>query len=157
MIVVTLLWLLVEKSTLGGCIVFALYLTASVFNSGNGIAQTRYILHMVPLDKQNHINIINIISNLTVACGPLLAGLMLHATKGAEFHSGAVSLNNYHMLFLLVAVAFVPAHLLRKRLGMTKETPTAHVITFVSQSIRSTFSPFLRFNIRNNKSDEAES
>ncbi|MBN1436637.1 MAG: MFS transporter [Sedimentisphaerales bacterium] len=153
MIVVTLFWLLVDKSGFGMGMIFALYLLASVFNSGNGIAQTRYILHTVPSDKQNHINIINIVSNVTAGVAPLLAGLLLWLTRGFGFASGAVSLNNYHLLFVLTALLFVVPHVLRKTLTGTKETSTSQVISFMSNTIRNAFQGYLSIS---GKSDDED-
>lgn len=144
MIVTTLLWLLVEKSSFGSALIFMLFLISSIFNSGNGIVQTRYMMHAVPLDKQYHITIISMISSLTMAIAPLLGGVFLRQTGALHFHSGAVSLNNYHFLFLISAGLFFWSHILRGKLAMKKDTPTAQVISLLTQSLRGMFDPFVR-------------
>jgi len=144
MIISTALWIMMEKSTFGSVLVFALFLFWSIFNSGNGIAQTRYILHAVPSNKQNDINIIMIISNLTMAVAPLFGGLFLVLTKNYSFDSGALSLNNYHIMFIISAVLFAVPHSLRRGLKLKKETPTTQVLAVVMRPIRNIFGPFVR-------------
>lgn len=143
MIVVTLLWWLVDSGSFSSVLIFLLYFLASVFHSGNGIAQTRYILHAVPPDKQNRINVINTISHSSCAVAPLLGGLLLRMTDGFSFQSGALTLNNYHLFFLICALTFIIPHMLRRKLGLVKDTPTVQVIAFVTSTLRNTFGPFL--------------
>ena len=146
MIVTTLLWLLVEKNSFGTGLILVLYFLMSVFNSANGIARTRYILHAVPSGKQYYINIIDILSNSSMAIGPLIGGFFLYNTKGFLFTSGAVSLNNYHLLFVITALLFVVPHLLRKNLRTKKETPTTQMLALVTRPIRNAFGSFIRIN-----------
>ena len=146
MIVTTLLWLLVEKNSFGSGLVLVLYFLMSVFNGANGIARTRYILHAVPSKKQYYINIIDILCNSSMAIGPLIGGFFLYNTKGFSFTSGAVSLNNYHLLFIITALLFVVPHLLRKNLRGKKETPTTQVLNIVTRPIRNAFGSFIRIN-----------
>lgn len=144
MIMVSFLWILVDKSTFGAAAAFTLFLLGSVFNSGNGIAQTRYLLHAVPKDQQNHINIVNMISVLVTALAPLVGGAFLAITSNLHFEHGAVSLNNYHMLFLLTGMLFIIPHILRRRLGTKKDAPTSRVFAFATQTLRGIFGPFFR-------------
>ena len=151
MIVTTCMWILVDSSDFAAVLVFGLFLTESIFNSGNGIAQTRYIIHAVDPEKQNQMNVITMITTSVSACAPLLAGLFLHLTSDLHFHSGAVTLNNYHCLFLLVALMFIIPHRLRRRLGLRKETPTTHVLAFIAQNIRQAIGgPFVRLTRKSN-------
>ena len=148
MILVALMWLLVERSAFGSVLVFVLYFVSSVFNSGNGIAQTRYMLHTVPADKQYLMNIIQFISGAALAFGPLIAGLFLSKTKSLSFSSGAITVNNYHILFIFTACLFTIPHALRKKLRLKKETPTVQVLTIVARPIRNSLGPFLSIKLK---------
>jgi len=150
MITVSLLWILVEPSIFGSSLIFVLYFASSIFNSANGIAQTRYMLHSVPADKQYFINIIQIVVGCAMAAGPLLAGIFLANTESLSLHSGAVTLNNYCLLFIFTACIFLVPHALRKKLRMKKETPTLEVLTIIARPIRNIIGPFLSIK-RNNK------
>jgi len=151
MIITSLLWMLVEPSVFGALLVFILYFISSVFNCANGIAQTRYMLHRVPADKQYFMNFIQITSGCAMATGPLTAGIFLANTKSLSLHSGAITLNNYSLLFLLTACLFVVPHLLRKKLRMKKETPTLEVLTIVSKPVKNIMGPFLPIKQPNKK------
>lgn len=144
MIITTLMWVLVEPSTFGSVLIFVLYLLSSIFHSGNGIAQTRYILHAIPNNKQNYINLINTTAIVAWSIAPLIGGLFLVSTQNFNFKSGAVNFNNYHMLFILNALLFVIPHILRKGLKSKKESSTSHVLTFVTRPLRNTLGPFIR-------------
>ena len=138
MIAATLGWLLVDKNGARAALVFALYLLSSIFNSGNGIAQTRSILHAVPPDQQNHINILNMSCFALWGIAPLLGGLFLKLTVAVKISLGGIDFNNYQLLFFLNALMFVVPHVLRRRLALKKEMPTAQVLIFILR-------PFLKF------------
>jgi MFS family permease len=138
MIVFTLGWLFVDKISHGMVLVFALYLVSSIFNSGNGIAQTRYILHAVAPDKQNHINILNMSCFAMWGIAPLLGAVFLILTDNLNDYLGQGNFNNYHLLFVVNALMFVVPHFLRRRLSLKKDPPTAQVLNFVIR-------PFLKF------------
>lgn len=133
MICITLMWLMVQKSGFASVLLFALFFFQSVFNSGNGIAQTRYILHAVPRDKQNYITIINLFAVITAGISPLVGGFFLHLTRNLNFQTGAVQLDNYYLLFVISAVLFIVPHILRNRLKCKKEASTAVVLAIVSR------------------------
>ena len=147
--VFTMLWLFVGKSAFSAVFVFGLFFFWSVFNSGNGIAQTRYIMHAVPANKQNQINIINVIAIITVGIAPLFGGLFLKLTNNISFQLSAKTINNYHFLFIISAVMFILPHLLRRKLKSKKDTPTMQVIAFVTRPLRNMFGPFMGSTRRN--------
>lgn len=146
MIITTLLWILVEKTTFGTVLILILYFLMSVFNSANGIARTRYLLHAVPSGKQYYINIINILGNTSMAIGPLIGGFFLYIVRDFSFSSGALHLNNYRLLFIITAMLFIVPHLLRKKLRTKKETPTTQVLAIVTRPIRNAFGSFIRIS-----------
>ncbi len=150
MITVSLLWILVEPSNFGSFLVFVLYFASSIFNSANGIAQTRYMLHSVPADKQYFMNIIQVVAGCAMAVGPLLAGIFLANTESLSLHSGDVTLNNYCLLFIFTACLFAIPHTLRKKLRMKKEAPTLEVLAIIARPVRNIIGPFLSIK-RNNK------
>lgn len=150
-IIVMLAWLLVEKSTFGIILVFILYFMWSIFNSGNGVAQTRLLFHFTPEDKQYYISMINMIANLGAALGPLLAGLFLHLMRDVSFSSGGVNLTSYHIFFVADAALFVVPHLLRHQLRGKKDLATGHVFTIVTRPLRGAIGPFLNLGIPGRK------
>ena len=151
MITVSLLWILVEPSSFGSVLVFVLYFTSSIFNSANGIAYTRYILHSVPSDKQYILSVFQVVAGCAMAMGPLLGGIFLANTKVLSLHFGAVTLNNYSLLFIFTACLFVIPHMLRKKLRMKKETSTWEVLAVVARPLRNIIGPFLSIKGNNNK------
>ena len=148
MIITSFPWILIEPSLFGSILIFLLYFFWSVFNSGNGIAQTRYMLHAVPTDQQYLINIIQLITGLSMAVGPLLGGLFLAHTESFSLSSGAIHLNNYHVWFILTSLLFIIPHLLRRKLRFKKETSTLQVLAIVSRPLRNVFGAFLSFKTR---------
>ena len=148
MIITSFLWILVEPSLFGSILIFLLYFFWSVFNSGNGIAQTRYMLHAVPTNQQYLLNIIQLVTGLSMAVGPLLGGLFLAHTESFSLSSGAIKLNNYHIWFILTSLIFIIPHILRKKLRFRKETPTIEVLAIVSQPLREVFGAFLSLRVK---------
>lgn len=149
MIIVTLLWILVTRSTFGSILIFALYFLHSMFNCGNGIAQTRYILHTISPDKQNHITLLNNAVFIAWGIAPLLGGLFLALTRNMEFELGSWSGNNYDVLFAIAAALFLIPHRLRRRLGLTKDTPTRHVLAFMMRPLIQAIGPFVGYRSQN--------
>ncbi|MFH1616777.1 MAG: MFS transporter [Planctomycetota bacterium] len=145
MMIAALMWIMMEKSPFGSVLVFVLYFWWSIFNSGNGIAQTRYILHAVPAHKQYYINVINIITNMVLATAPLFGGMFLVLMKNYRLESGGLNLNNYQILFILSAALFVVPHNLRRGLKLKKELPTTQVLAVVTRPLRGVVGPFIRF------------
>ena len=150
MIVMTLLWVFVVKSTFGTVLIFLLYLFGSVFNSGNGIAQTRYILHAIPLDKQSHVSLLNTIVFVAWGVTPLIGGLFLKLTEGMGMALGEVEIGNYQFLFVITAAMFLIPHFLRRRLKLAKDTPTSQVLVFVLKPLINLLGPFVRISSRKN-------
>ena len=148
-IISTILWVIVEKSFFGTVMVFALFFACSLFHSGNGIAQTRYIFHAIPKNKQNYINIINSFLNIAAAIGPVVGGLFLWGLKDFHFESGAIKLDNYYLFFICNSALFIVPHLLRKKLRLKKEVSTKQVVTIMTQPIRNAIGPFINLKVNN--------
>ncbi len=146
MIVTTILWLVIDDNIFSKGMIFILYFSFGIFHSGNGIAQTRYVLHSVPDSKQNYINIINFTTFAFISIAPIITGLFLTATKNLNFSSGAVNLNNYHIMFIVIGILFVVPHILRRNLRIGKEKSTSNVVAFVVRPLRNIFGPFKRIN-----------
>lgn len=147
--IATIFWLFVGKGSFGSVLVLALFFFWSIFHSGNGIAQTRYILHAVPPDKQNQINVINVFATSAMGIAPLVGGLFLALTSSFGFEFFGRAVNNYHMLFIVAAALFILPHLLQRKLKSTKDAPTMQVVAFVTRPLRDMFGPFIRINRRN--------
>jgi MFS family permease len=143
-------WIFVGENS--SILVLALFFLWSIFHSGNGIAQTRYMLHAVSPKKQNQINIINVISAFAMGLAPLFGGLFLKLTAGVRFNLARLAFDNYDLLFVISSAAFIAPYLLRKSLRQKKDTPTMHVLAIVTRPMLSIFGPFLRPNSRRTRS-----
>ena len=78
---------------------------------------------------------------------PLLAGVFLKLTAGFGFKTTllpAGTFNNYHLLFVISAALYIWPHILHRKLGQSKDTPTMQVIAIVTRPILSMFGPFIR-------------
>jgi len=144
MIITTILWIVIDYNSFSKAAVLILYFSYGIFHSGNGIAQTRYVLHSVPDTKLNYINIINFMTFSAISIAPIVAGLFLTFSKNVSFSSGAINLNNYHILFIATGALFVVPHLLRRKLRAGKEKSTSDVVAFVIKPLRNIFGPFKR-------------
>jgi len=151
MIATTLLWIFVRKDTFGTVLVFLLYLLGSIFNSGNGIAQTRYILHAIPSHKQSHVSLVNTAVFTTWGIAPLLGGLLLSLTQDLHLTLGTFEFGNYQLLFVITAALFLLPHFLRLRLKLAKDTPTPQVLVFVLRPLINLLGPFIRIGRKENR------
>ncbi len=142
----TLLWIFIGKDTLSTFFVLALFFFWSVFSSGNRIGQTRYILHAVPSNKQNQINVINVIANFVMGVAPLLGGLFLRLTRGYKFESAVFGFSNYQILFIISAVLFVVPHLLCGKIRQKADASTMEVVAVVAHPLLNIFGPFMRIS-----------
>ncbi|RLD11496.1 MAG: hypothetical protein DRI44_03435 [Chlamydiae bacterium] len=146
MIVTTILWLIIDNNIFSEIMTFILYFSFGIFHSGNGIAQTRYVLHSVPDSKQNYINIINFTTFFFISIAPIITGVFLTMTQNVSFSSGALNLNNYHLMFIIIGTLFIVPHILRRNLRAAKESSTSNVVAFVMRPLRNIFGPFKRIN-----------
>jgi len=140
MILSTGAWVFVEKSSTAGMVlVMLLYLFWSVFNSGNTLAQTNYMLRAVPSHKQNYMNFIMLAQRMATAVAPLAAGLFLHFAGDLFFNiPDFVRITGYDILFTVNAAAFIIPHIMRKSLKAKTDLPTSHVITLIARPILDT-------------------
>jgi MFS family permease len=135
-------WVFVHNSVFGMILTTALYFIMSVFGSGTGIAQTRYMMHIVPIEKQYYITICNVATGMVSGLAPLIGGFFLDWTSGIRFETRFVDFNNYNILFVLSAILFVLPHIQRKTLSIAHETSTIEVITFVTRPLLTMFGTF---------------
>jgi MFS family permease len=145
-------WLIVDRNAFSGVYVFALYGLWSVFQSANGIAQTRHMFHMVSESDQSNLVVINALLTLSIAVAPLTSGLFLWLTAGWQAQSGALNVNNYHMLFALAAAMVTIPHLMGKHFHDTKENSTSEVFVVVTRPLITLFGAFIALpKKRNNR------
>ncbi len=154
MIFVAILWLLVEKNMFSAVLVFVLYFLLNVFNSGNGIAQTRYVMHNVSDKNPNYMNIVMVFTHLSWGVAPLLGGWFLSAADTLRVKTGALTLDPYHILFLIAASMLVIPHFLRRAFKIRSDTPTSEVIALLTRPLLNLFNPFFRFSRKNNSTQE---
>lgn len=139
-----LMWILVDDGSFSSVFVFVLYFMWGLFVAGSGIAQTRHMLNSTAKTNQAAIVLINVVSSISLAMAPLLAGIFLSATKGHTIKSGAVTLDNYHLMYMICALLFIIPYNLRRKLRITKEEPTSHVMTAILRPIRQTLGSHIR-------------
>ncbi len=142
MIVTLAMWVLVDNNPFGRVLIFILFTLYSLFNSGNGIARTRYLFHAVPETRQNDINIAFFFTQLAMAVGPVMAGFLLFLLGDYTFTSGGVDLNKYHILFLINAAAFAIPHIMRRKMRFKADKPTTQVINTLARPFRNILEPF---------------
>ncbi len=152
-IVVLAGWIVVDKNLFSAVFVFILYGLWSVFQSANGIAQTRYMFHSVSEKDQSNIVIINACLTLSIALAPLTSGLFLWLCSELHVASGALSMNQYHMLFVFSALLVIIPHHMHKRFQSDAETPAMEVFVVVTRPLLTLFGSFVSFprNKRNSK------
>jgi MFS family permease len=146
MIMTSFLWVIVGKSTFGTVLILTLYFFTSVFSCANDIAQTRYMLHAVPINKQYYMNLISVLVNFFASLTPIAGGFFLYKTEKFRFRSGVLSFNNYDLFFIITALLFVIPFTLRKQLRVGKETATKDVIAIVMRPLRNTLGILVGFN-----------
>ena len=137
----TVLWVFVDADS--KILVFALFLIWSIFNSGNGIAMIRLLLHAIPSDRQNQINVIYVISDFLMGLAPLLAGLMLAITAGTTIQTPINTVNNYQIFFIVTASLFILPHLAIRGIKNTKDASTMQVIAIMARPLLNTLIPFI--------------
>jgi len=135
-------WVFVHNSTVGMVLTTFLFFVMSVFGSGQGIAQTRYMMHIVPMEKQYYITICNVATGVVSGLAPLVGGFFLQWTSGIVFQTRLVDFNNYNILFVLSAILFFIPYLLHRRLSIAHETSTVEVMAFVTRPLLTMFGPF---------------
>ena len=108
-------WIFVGNNSYSAVLVFILYLMWSVFQSGYGIAQIRYLFHNVPQENQQLIVVVNTFNNLVIASSQLFAGVFLSCFTFFELPSYIP----YKCLFLLLAMTLILPIILLKKLSKT--------------------------------------
>jgi len=129
-------WLLVQKcSTSMMGMVMTLYFLWSVFNSGNTLAQTNYMLREVPSNKQNYMNLIVLAQRIATAVSPLLAGMLLHFFRNCKFNLVHINIGIYDLLFAINSLMFVIPHLMRTSLRAKTDLPTSNVVFLITRPL----------------------
>jgi len=143
-------WVLVGNNAFSTVLVFVLYAGWSIFQSANGIAQTRHMFQTVPETDQSNMVIINVFIFFSVAIAPLMSGLFLHLSADWHLESGGLSINNYHMLFLLAAALVLIPHRVCRKFQNNVETSAAGVFVIVTRPLRMMLGPFVSFPTKRN-------
>jgi MFS family permease len=153
--IVNFLWIFVGSES--EVFVFVLFFVWSIFFAGNGIAMTRYTLHVVPYDNQNQMNIVFVIANFFAGLAPVVAGLFLEWTRGFGAGYRDVSINNYHVFFFVSTLLYVFPIVLRKRLVGVKDSTTIEVVATVLRPVTNMFGPFLHVGSKSEPKDRNDS
>ena len=144
-------WLLVGHNLFSGIGVFILYGVWSVFQSANGIAQTRYMMQAVPETDQSMIVVIHTILLLSIAASPLIGGFCLWLLSGVQLQSGAVHMNRYHLLFVFSSLLITVPHFMHKHFQLDHESTAFEVFAIVTRPMRSLFGSFVIVPTKRNK------
>ncbi len=130
-------WILLgAPSTAGKILTMLLYLCWSIFNSGNTLAQTNFMLRIVPPSKQNYMNFIILAQRIATAVAPFAAGLFLNFSGRLNLNiRNTIHINSYDILFTINALAFVIPHLMRSHLRAEKDLPTSDVINLIVRPV----------------------
>ncbi len=130
-------WLIVSGHRAGLILAMILFFAAGVFNSGNGLVQTRYLFaSLKPEMEASYMAATYLILQLATGIGALLGGQVLTLAKKMGFRIGDPGLNNYHIIFLLSFLLFLIPWLLRRKIKEPSDSPTRHVIAVVLQPAR---------------------
>ena len=140
----TLGWVFVGPGKNSMILVYFLYFCHSIFNGGNYLAQSRYLLSEVPSDKTSHLSIINNISFVVWGFSPFVGAAILTLFANTKIGLGALTIGNYDILFIITALLFIIPHRLRLKLGLKHETSTRQVLSFLTKPIIYSISPFNR-------------
>jgi len=144
MIAVSFFWFFYNTSSFGAVLVFVLYFLSSVFNSGNGIAQTRYIMHAIASDKQNYITMLNVLNFSVWGIAPLAGGVLLKMTENVHIAVGNIFLSSYQIFFIIAAALYAVPHILRRRLHFHKDRSTVEVLFILMRPFMNLVGPFVR-------------
>jgi predicted MFS family arabinose efflux permease len=154
MMITSILWVVVENSFFGLIMIFVLSFLFSAFSSGNNIALTRTMLHVVPKDRQYFMNFIRVLTNGMGALAPLVGGFVLYRIRGYSFSSGGIDFNSYHLFFIASGLVCVPLYWMRKRMRRGRELPTSQVFHIVTRPIVNTLGPVIHLGNRNDSEDK---
>jgi len=143
-------WVLVGHNRFSVVLVFILYAGWSIFQSANAIAYTRHMFHTVPESDQSNMVIFNATTFLSIAIAPLASGLFLKLSTNWHFESGGVSINNYHILFLLASALVLIPHRVCKKFQNNVETSTAGVFVIITRPLLMMFGSFVSFPTKRN-------
>ena len=143
-------WLLVGQNLFSAIFVFVLYGLWSIFQSANGIAQTRYMMHTVPETDQSAIVVIHSVSFFSIALAPLIGGLCLWLMSEVQVQSGAIQMNRYHLLFVFSALLISVPHSMHKHFQVNQESSAYEVFTIVTRPLRMLFGSFVSFPTKRN-------
>jgi MFS family permease len=97
---------------------------------------------------------INTMSSVALALAPLVGGIFLHITDGFTLSSGALRLNNYHILFIISALLFLVPYSMRKKFRVAKEPATSDVIAMLARPRRPIWGTFIFFNSSKSRSSQ---
>jgi len=132
-------WLLIDAGTVGFVLTFVFFFLAGVFNGGNSIAQTNYLMGVVgPQQQAAYFAVTTTLSIAAIGIAGLVGGFLLRWLEDVVISQGALSLNAYQLVFLLSGLLFAVPHAVRGRLRHGKEISSAEVITFILRPVRMT-------------------
>ncbi|MBI9018119.1 MAG: MFS transporter [Phycisphaerae bacterium] len=139
MIFITLAWVFINDATantaFANYLIFGLYFLLSIFNCGNGIVQTRFIMQTIPVSKQPQVTLVNHLMLILWGIASVIGGFALKSLEGLELNLGFTKLDNYQMLFAFVAILFTIPLAIRHNLKMDKDKTTKEVMAIMMRPL----------------------
>ena len=130
-------WLLVDRDRIGLTIALALFGLMGIFNDGQGIAQTRYLFGVIDHEHQtSYITVTSVLAIGTTGLTSLVGGAFLKWATFLDVHQGALTLNAYHVSFMVSALPFLIPQTVRGGLRTGREVTSAELIAFITRPLR---------------------
>ena len=141
MLITLLLWASVGMNEISLFLVFALFVMWSIFQSANGIAQTRQMFNIISPENQGQIIIINLIIAFSLAFSSILGGFLV--TMFSKVSGHATGPVNYRILFVFAAFIAIAPNILIKHLAHHTDKSTKEVILLTARTMRSMIGSFV--------------
>ncbi|ARN55943.1 MFS transporter [Sedimentisphaera salicampi] len=142
MIITLLLWCFISTGIISKIMFFILFCTWSIFQAGNGVAQTRHMFYVTPQHNQAQISILNLIFSLSIALGSLLGGLFLSGLTNIFPGLESTSMS-YRLLFAFSAILCIVPHLLLGSVSLEQDWRGRKVFVMLIASMKATIGSFV--------------
>jgi MFS family permease len=112
--------------------ILLLFFLFNLINSGVSIANTRYMMGIVPADKQNRLNIFRMFVFICAAFASMFFGLFLHVCRGVDIAvrvgEAGFNVNNYDLMFMIIAAGYIVPFILSRKLKQSGDRRTTEVV-----------------------------
>jgi len=148
-------WFFVSNRPAGLVLAMVLFFLGGVFNSGNGLVQTRYLFSSLkPELEASYLAVTYLVLQQSMGMGALLGGQILTLAQKLGFRIGETGINNFQILFLTSTLIFVVPWLLRRQFKEPSDAPTRHMVAVVLQPIRTMVGSLVLWTTGQDKEDD---